>query len=70
MSKITYDTFHVVRLDGKIVGEIREVKDNGKTGLFHHGSGFAYFPKGTNSNFPPGEVFATLELCKKSVEEE
>jgi hypothetical protein len=44
-----------VRLDGKIVGEIISLA-----------GGYAYKPKGRK----PGETFATLAECKRSVEGE
>jgi hypothetical protein len=45
-----------VKLDGKLVGEIRQEAD-----------GFRYFPKGQKTG---GELFSTLPACKKSLTDE
>lgn len=58
---ITYNTTYVpstevrVFLEGKRVGTIYNV----------HGEGWKYFPKG---QLKGGEAFATLALCKQSLE--
>lgn len=46
-----------VRLDKKIIGEIRVVA-----------GGYAYFPKGRKSLM--GDVFETVQAVKRSLEEE
>lgn len=54
---LTYEKqpVHVkVKLDGKYIGDIKEVAN-----------GFQYFPKGKKVG---GEVFHTLALCKESLE--
>lgn len=59
---ISYQTRVTVYLDGKPIGEIREVE--------HPRSvypGFAYFPKGQKDG---GDVFPTVEACKTSLEAE
>ncbi len=56
---ITYDkkpTTWVVKLDGKTVGEIRQVV-----------GGYQYYPKGGKLK-DAGEVYLTVLLCKKSLE--
>jgi len=65
--RITYDTITVVRLDGKVVGEIREViepyyaKGNGK--------GYVYFPKGKKA-YTINDMYPTVERCKAALEAE
>jgi len=58
MTDIRYETQAggrdvVVRLEGKVVGDIRKVE-----------GGWQYKPKGAR----PGGVFPTLEACKASLE--
>ena len=53
---LTYMTITVVKLDGKIIGEILQSQE-----------GFYYRVK-KNKKFI-GECFPTLEACKKSLEE-
>jgi hypothetical protein len=48
------DVAVVVRLDGKIVGQIRKVTD-----------GFAYFPKGQTTG---GKVLPTVNAVKRTLE--
>lgn len=56
---ITYKTEVKVYIDGKHVGTIREYK-----GLGGH-IPYQYFPKGSKTG---GAPYATIELCKKSLE--
>ena len=56
MEEITYETKTVVRLSGKIIGEIRRSPQ-----------GFYYKVKG---NKAVGEIFPTLAQCKQSLEPE
>lgn len=56
MEEITYETKTVVRLGGKIIGEIRRSPQ-----------GFYYKVKG---NKAVGEIFPTLAQCKQSLEPE
>tara|TARA_B110001454_G_C12566511_1_gene370013 strand:+ start:387 stop:641 length:255 start_codon:yes stop_codon:yes gene_type:complete len=56
MEEITYETKTVVRLGGKIIGEIRRSPQ-----------GFFYKVKG---NKAVGETFPTLDQCKQSLEPE
>ena len=53
---MSYQEKHIVYLDGKITGEIRE----------EYGS-YRYYPKGSKTG---GKVFATLNQCKQSLEAE
>jgi hypothetical protein len=55
MGNITYETRHTVRLDGRIVGEIRQ--DSG---------GWYYQPKGTKAR---GPSWRNLERVKRDIEE-
>lgn len=50
---ITYEYTETVKLDGKIIGHIKQ-KDNG----------FAYFPKGSKNS---GEVFSSVDKVKLSL---
>ena len=56
MEEITYETKTVVRLGGKIIGEIRRSPQ-----------GFYYK---VNGNKAVGEIFHTLAQCKQSLESE
>ncbi len=51
---LTYATRIAVKLDGRPIGEIRQVP-----------GGWQYFPKGHKEG---GDVFPTLEGCKRSLE--
>lgn len=64
MSKpnITYQTEIVVRLDRRIIGEIRV-----EQGLLAPGETYQYFPKGQKVG---GNVFSSLAACKASLEAE
>ena len=65
---ITYglETFKVY-LDGKHIGEIREV-ENGTFSRFEIPIfGYQYFPKGQKEG---GEIFSNLSECKASLEAE
>lgn len=56
-----------VYLDGKHIGEIREV-ENGTFSRFElQNFGFQYFPKGQKLG---GEIFNTMNDCKASIEAE
>ena len=61
MSKITYNTTTSVYLDGKLVGRIHEEKRSDGVIVYQ------YFPKGEDIS-RAGEQFATLALCKRSLE--
>ncbi len=50
---LTYETIIIVRLKGRIVGEIRQ-----------EFSCWRYYPKGSATG---GEPFSTLEACKASL---
>ena len=52
---LTYEEIIAVRLDGKIVGSIKEVHE-----------GYQYFPKGSMHG---GEIFATANAVKLSLED-
>jgi hypothetical protein len=56
MDKITYLINVQVKLDGKVIGTIKQNKQ-----------GFAYHPKGNSKHC--GETFATIEQVKKTLEE-
>lgn len=60
MSNITYRNTVTVFLNNKVVGLICEVKRNDGVVVWQ------YFPKSNPKN--GGEQFATLELCKRSLE--
>jgi hypothetical protein len=53
-STITFDSV-TVRLDGKVIGKIEVGADKM----------FRYYPKGSKN---PGEPFATLEACQRSLQ--
>lgn len=57
MEKLDYTVNVEVRLDGRHVGNIKQMLSGG----------FAYFPKGSNGQ---GDTFDTLEECKRSLEVE
>ena len=61
MSKITYRNTVTVFLDNKVVGLICEIKRNDSVVVYQ------YFPKGEDIS-KAGEQFATLALCKRSLE--
>lgn len=56
MSDITYETRIIVRLEKKIIGEIKNV-----------GKKFSYFPKGSKSH---GDLFDSINDVKKSLEDD
>lgn len=60
MFNITYQEKHEVRLEGKLVGEIKAMECD--LGSF---IGYCFHPKG---NKPCGRLFPTLKACKHSVE--
>lgn len=62
MSKITYETELKVRLDGLIVGKIRELRSN----LGNKVIGYQYVPNGGMAY--AGDIHQSLESCKKSLE--
>lgn len=56
---IEYTIEVTVRLDGKVVGKIKQMLSGG----------FAYFPKGNRGTKSlQGDTFDTLEECKRSLE--
>jgi len=57
MSKLTFEpeTTVKVKLDGKFIGTVKEVK-----------GGYAYYPKGCSAKFR-GNTFASLKACMKSL---
>jgi hypothetical protein len=64
MSKVTFEevTRIVVKLDGKVIGEIKEVPMPNYTQRI----GYQYFPKGSKTG---GEVFAFKADCMNSLKD-
>lgn len=56
-SSITFETTVKVKLDGKHVGDIKEVKTIS-------GLAYQYFPKGSKVG---GELYPSLQSCKQSL---
>jgi hypothetical protein len=60
---ITYDHVVQVRLDGKLIGEIRHERDPQEATIYF---GWRYYPKGKKVG---GELFQTLDEVARSLEE-
>jgi len=67
------DAAILVRLDGKLVGHIKKIYLDGSIEVPNpnpknkYTIGYAYYPKGVKFH---GDIFKSIELVKKSIEEE